>query len=461
MRDQELGHVSTLISRDRLARSGTITVGFDMPVPVSDRWSTQIRTALRARIRRSSINIRLPAISRGRLGRIMFASAVLVAGGAIYVPQLLYTTSSEAILNARVITLDAPIDGHIVNPPPPEGTVVPANTSLLTIANPNIDASHLSALEAERTKASSELNAARQLTTTLDTELARLDKQMSSFRTATVERLGLSARQAQADAVAARASAVEAEHNAERKRALRDSATVSLADADRAEQAATRTAATAESARLAAERLAGELAAARQGVYISEDRNDVPYSEQRTDEFRVRRAEAAAQENSLAARIAQLDKQVADEQARVKRLSAADVHAPVSGVVWRPLITTGSPVGRDSEMLTLIDCSEIYATATLSGRRFDDLRPGGAATVRLLGSDIDYAATIVDVRAMRRSDAEERFAAPLPALDGKRILAIVKLNDPRGLASDKYCNVGRRIEVRFAAPSTMTPPHVG
>jgi hypothetical protein len=68
--------------------------------------------------------------------------------------------------------------------------------------------------------------------------------------------------------------------------------------------------------------------------------------------------------------------------------------------------------------------------------------------VHLLSSDARYAGTVVDVRAMQRS--EERFAAPLPKLDGRQILAIIRLDDPRALASEKYCNVGRRVEVRFA-----------
>jgi multidrug resistance efflux pump len=224
---------------------------------------------------------------------------------------------------------------------------------------------------------------------------------------------------------------------------------MSAADIDQAEQAAIRTEANAQRARFAAERLAEELAAARRGLYISEDRNDVPYSQQRADEYRLRKAEAEAQAKALTARLTQLDEQLGAEQARAKRLASTELRAPTPGVVWRPLVTAGSAVARDAEMLTLIDCSEIYATATFSGRRFDDLRPGGHAIVHVLGAETDYAGTVVDVRAMERSAAEERFAAPLPRLGERQILAIIRLDDPKGMASEKYCSVGRRIEVRF------------
>src|SRR5262245_54713927 len=49
-------------------------------------------------------------MTRTGLLRISLGVAILVAATAIYTPALLYTTSSEAILNARIITLGAPID---------------------------------------------------------------------------------------------------------------------------------------------------------------------------------------------------------------------------------------------------------------------------------------------------------------------------------------------------------------
>jgi hypothetical protein len=56
---------------------------------------------------------------------------------------------------------------------------------------------------------------------------------------------------------------------------------------------------------------------------------------------------------------------------------------------------------------------------------------------------------VVDTRATQGSHAEERFAAPLPKLDERQILAILRLDDTQALGSQKYCNVGRRVEVRF------------
>ncbi len=385
--------------------------------------------------------------SFGQITRIGLAVSLLVAGIAIYGPPLLYTTSSEAVLNARVITIAAPIEGHITTAPPPEGTAVNVGAPLLAIENPTVDRGRLDDLEAARTRTAEDLAGARHLVETLATQTDSLGQQMSDYLAATVTRLALEQKEAQADAQAAEASAVEARHNYQRKRALPPSTVVSLADLDQANQAAIRTQAVAERSRFTAQRLNAELEAAQHGILVGTDRNDVPYSEQRLDEFRLRKAEAEAQAATLTARLAQLEQQLSVERVRTANLSAIQLKAPQSGVVWRPLVANGSTVARDSDLMTLIDCSELYVTATFSSGQFDNLRPGRSAVVRLSGTGIDYPATVVDARAMQGSAGTERFAAPLPKLADRQVLAVLRLDNPEPLASTKYCDVGRRVEV--------------
>ena len=271
---------------------------------------------------------------------------------------------------------------------------------------------------------------------------------MVAYRAATVSRLEFVARESEAEAAAARATAAGLGAELERERALGEYA--SRAVLDMAEKAAAGAEARSKGAEVAARRTTQELDAARRGIYLAHDRNDVPYSQQRTDELLVRIAEASAQEATLSARLTQLDQQVAEETARVGRLAHAEVGAPTAGVVWRPLVTAGSTVARDAELMTLIDCSNLYVTATFSGRRFDELRPGGQAIVRLLSSDARYTGTVVDVRAMQRSAAEERFAAPLPKLDRGQILAIIRTRRPESVDVGEIlqCGAPRRGALR-------------
>jgi multidrug resistance efflux pump len=394
------------------------------------------------------LGIRWPSLN-GRYLRIGLGIALLLAGASIYAPEILYTASSDAIVNARIVTISAPIEGRVAAAPPTEGTVVAANASLLTIENPTADRSRLDELESGRDKARNELVGLRRLADMLDRELKSLDQQVSAFQAATVSRLESVAGENRAEAEGLRATAAAAQHEYDRKRLLLNAGIVSAAVLDHVEQAAARTRADAERAALAAKRGAQELASARNGVYVGQDRNDVPYSQQRADEVRMRRAEIEAQAAALAAHLSQFDQQIAAETERTGRLSSAELRAPTAGVVWRPRVVASSAVARDAELLTLIDCSSLFVTATFSGRRFDDLRYGEPATVRVIGSDAEYAGTVVDVRAMESADREERFAAPLPKLGARQVLAIIRLDNAQAMALGNYCNVGRKVEVRF------------
>jgi multidrug resistance efflux pump len=389
------------------------------------------------------------AARRGQALRIGIGAALLAAGATLYAPDILYTTSSEAVINARTITVAAPIDGRVTAAPPAEGTSVAAGASLLRIDNPVVDRSRLGELEATRTRTQAELDGSKQLIETLQQQIAALDAQAAVYRDAAANRLDLAAREAQADLTAAQAAATEADRMLSRKQALAAAGWLAAADLDTAQKQAAGADANAQRAELAVKRLADERDAAMHGIFVTDNTNGAPYAQQRTDEFRLRLAEAQAQTGAAQARLTQIDSEITAEQTRVEHLSTAEVKAPFAGVVWRPDVTTGSAVGHDGKLMTLIDCSSLFVTASFSSRQFDNLHPGATAIVRLADTGAEYAGTVVDVRAMRGTENSDHFAAPLPQLSERQVMALVRLDDPAAMAGEKYCNVGRRVEIRF------------
>ena len=433
------------------ARLALSDVGF--VAPANDDTATDRLAAIWRRI----------AVRRGQLLRVGIGASLLAAGAALYAPDILYTTSSQAVLNARTITIAAPIDGRITAAPPAEGTSVAAGASLLRIDNAVVDRSRLGELTATRTRSQAELDASAQLIQSLQQQIAALDAQAAAYREAATNRLDLATREAQAELTAAQASATEADHMLARKQALATTGVISGADLDIAQRQAATTAANAERAGLAVKRLADERDAAQRGIFVTDNTNGTPYAQQRTDEFRLRLAEAQAQAGAAKARIAQLDGEIVAEEARVAHLATAELKAPTAGVVWRPDVTTGSAVGKDGKLLTLIDCSSLFVTASFASRQFDNLHPGAAATVRVADTGAEYPGTVVDVRAMRGAENGDHFAAPLPSLGEKQVMALVRLDDPSAMAGEKYCNVGRRVEIRFpntAAAKAAPAPSV-
>src|SRR4029079_4408252 len=76
------------------------------------------------------------------------------------------------------------------------------------------------------------------------------------------------------------------------------------------------------------ERFRQQLDAAKQGVFIGEARNDVPYSQQRIDEVTIQLAELEFREKDLKALIDQFETQRRDEHERNQTLSYASVRMP-------------------------------------------------------------------------------------------------------------------------------------
>jgi multidrug resistance efflux pump len=95
-----------------------------------------------------------PRASRGRRIRFALGWALLGISGWLGVswllsPSLWNITSSQAVVNARIMTLYSPIDGTMAQSPPPVGQAVAAGSPLLTIENPLADDSHLEELKTE------------------------------------------------------------------------------------------------------------------------------------------------------------------------------------------------------------------------------------------------------------------------------------------------------------------------
>jgi multidrug resistance efflux pump len=383
--------------------------------------------------------------------RLGIGAAILIGGAAIYLPQLIYAVSSYAIINARIVTVAATIDGRVVQPPPAEGSLVNPGTTLALLENRTVDRARLDELKASRTRALGEREAAEKLAGSLRGHLDQLTKQADTYRGAASARLDRVSGERRAELDAARAAMVEAQRDFERKRQLHANGYVSDAARIQSQQALARARAEVNRASIAVERSKDEAQRAHKGVFVSQEHNDVPYSQQRTDEVRMRLAEVEAQLATGKARIAELEEQIAAETRRLAELAAADVQAPTRGIVWRPLVVQGSTVSRDAEMLTLIDCSELYVTASFGAGRFDELRYGEKAEVRVLNSSLRLTGSVVEVRAVNRTDVRERFAALMPQLGEREVMAVIRLDRPADLSGEKYCNVGRRVEVRFAS----------
>lgn len=394
--------------------------------------------------------LRMPTVRSGQVLRVGFGASLLAIAGAVYGPNLIGTRSTDAIVNAPTIAVLSPIEGAAVDAPSSAGTAVHARDLLVEIRNPAIEGTSLSQLRTEARSLRERVPALEQLQADLTAQQNRLERDRRSLVVAVVARLEIVTKEGDAGAAAADAAATDADREWRRKQTLFASGAVSEPAVAMALNAAKRVRADAERAHHAADRMRQDLGAARGGVLVAEQPENT-YMKQRIDEIAIRRAELAAQLREARMRLAEIEGALPAEEATLRARSAARLVAPVEAIVWRPMTFAGGRVVPGVPVMTLIDCAERVVQAKLSGRRFEAVYPGMAATVRLLGSDRARRAVVRDRRGMGASEQSDRFAAPVPVVGKDEFLVTLTLLDDVDPSGDgaAFCNVGRSVDVTF------------
>ena len=288
-----------------------------------------------------------PPAKRGKTFRrtvkAALALAVALALGWTPLQRLLQTTSSEAAVNARLITLRAPIDGEISfqRQLVDAGTAVLAGEEILHIVNRRADRSRVDDLRRTIAGLESESVALEQRKQQLETLLEGLGKQRDAFQQGRIKQLTARIQELTSEIAAAQAQASEAADTLDRTQKLKSTGYQSQAALLRADRDQ-KMAANGEDA--LRHRLAGakvELDAARRGLFVGDSYNDIPRTAQRVDEITQLVIDVAGQLAERKSRISQLSSELTDEQKRFADLSSASIVAPVPGRVWEVLTANG------------------------------------------------------------------------------------------------------------------------
>jgi multidrug resistance efflux pump len=384
--------------------------------------------------------------SHRRLSKAAIALLILVVVGWIPVRSLLETTSTEATVNARLITLRAPIEGQ-VEPAPGglnAGTELVARQAALRIVNRRADRGRLDDLRRLIDQLENEREGVVTRITELSVLQADLSKQVRSFQDGRQRQLIERAAELASELAAANANREAAAKGLARVEPMAVSGSVSKATLEKYTRDArvTSEAYVAIEHRLAA--LQVELQAAQQGTFIGDTYNDRPRSSQRGDEVGQLIGELTANLRERDARIFSLHKELGDETKRHTQNSEAELAAPVAGRVWEILTAPGESVVRGQELIRLLDCSGVVVTATVSESVYNRLHIGQSATFRLRGEQTTHAGQIVGLTGV--ASAPANLAIQPSALAKEPYRVTVKLAESGEVGQ---CKVGRTGRVTF------------
>ena len=326
----------------------------------------------------------LSAIKRSTIVKSAVALLVALVLGWMPIQRMLLTTSAEAVINARVITIRTPISGD-VNAQPSRleaGAAVQAGEELLTIKNPRSDRSAVENLKRSVEQLTTNVAALQAKEAVLKRHHIALVAQNNRYQTGRVEALEKQLGEIDAQIAAAEAQHKEFEQALARGRVLVAKGVVAQSYLDKAvrdESTASQTI-----SQLRARRNAAEigLASARQGTFIMDGFNDTPQSAQRSLDVEVELADVQARLTGTTKELAMVKQDLIKEQQRDRELSTAVIRANISGRVWEVMTAPGEHVNAGQVLMRLLDCSGTIVTASVSERTFQKLTIGQHATFR-------------------------------------------------------------------------------
>jgi len=340
----------------------------------------------------SSIQDTPPADTQASLPRVHLRSErhlskrvlglMIVTGGTLGLLQnLLQTPGVEAAINARVITLRAPINGEVqAGPKQLEfATSIELGDILFRIINPRADRSRIDELtrkihqlKDERLGIEARLAGARLL-------LENLTEQTRLFVDSRILQLEARTDELRAELATVQAKNVEAKASHDRFKTLAGKGWLPKAQLDQAQRDRSIAEGLEAAAQKRLEAVSVELAAAKRGVFVGSSNNDRPHYMRHRDELEQ-------QVNTLAETLAERDRhlgrisdELGNEEARYSVLATAEMVAPARGIVWEILTAPKEQVHVGQDLLRVLDCGGGVVTAIIRGDLHKRLQIGSFA----------------------------------------------------------------------------------
>lgn len=381
-----------------------------------------------------------------RLGKVLLGAVAVAAFGLIPLRTLLQTSSVEAVVNARVMTLRSPIAGEVVALPADlaSSEVLPQGAALLRLVNPRADRGRLDTLEQAYSKLSGQREVMNAKLAAAQIAEADLDRQAEEFRLGRIDQL--TARTAELESLITVATARREEAIAARGRAegLARTGNVSTAEFDRLTREVTVATGTETAARHRLAATSVELAAARNRIFLGDSYNDRPSSVQRGDEIRQRIADLRSDLAGLETEAKQLGAALDKARTHFEAQSDIAMTLPVAGRIWETMVSPGEQVRLGQDLVRLIDCSTVIVTANVTESVYSRLTVGSSARFIPADGGKDLQGKVVNLTGLAIAAANLAIEPAALSKEPYRVTVSVP-----GLGTGQSCAVGRTGRVVF------------
>lgn len=391
-----------------------------------------------------------------RIFKAVAGVAIVAVFGWLPLQALWQTSSVEAVVNSRLVTLRAPIDGQVVSATrlSTERNVVEEGTVILRIVNSRGDRARLDELRRQRAKLENERPALAAKLASAQAAQKDLARQAAQFRDGRIRQLEARIAESESTIEALVARHEEASAAVERAASLVRSGSVSTVELGRLTRERTFAHNTELAARKRLDATRIELEAAREGTYLGDSYNDRPSSVQREEEMRQRVDTLNADLAQIDAEIGGLSSEIGSEEYRYNNLAEAIVKLPVTGRIWEIMTAAGEDVRAGQPLARVLDCSSTVVTANVTERVYNRLQIGAPARFRPADGSAEVAGTIVNLTGSAGAAANLAISPDALSKEPYRVTVAISQQD----AEAKDCKVGRTGRVIFeSAPAQANP----
>ena len=341
-------------------------------------------------------------VKKSTILKSALALLIAIILGGMPLQRLLATTSTEAIINARVIVVRAPIEGEVsVQSSILEvGREFRRGDELLTVRNPKSDQTSLDNLNRAKEQLKTTIAVLQEKKRVLESHRSSLAVQKERYRISRIEQLEKRINEIDAGIVGAKAQHEVAAKALARTRELFPKGAVSQAFFDKAvsdNSVASEAINGLRERRMATE---VELAAAQKGTFVSDGYNDTSESAQRGLDVELQLAETDSRLTGAINELAAVNRDIIKETKRYEALSTAVIRTNISGRVWEVMTAPGEHVNAGQELMRLLDCKSTIVTASVSETAYKKLKIGQRATFKPSDSGAEVSGWIVGLSGL-------------------------------------------------------------
>jgi multidrug resistance efflux pump len=377
--------------------------------------------------------------------KITAAASLLVAGGYAMLSERGYVVSENAVVSAYVTSLRMPIEGFISDINAGVGTSVEQGGALARVQNPRVDDQLLFNLRSQLKRLTSERAAVQAERVGLEQLRLQLEARSRDHAQASVNRIAALVEEAERTLAARVARRDQLQRDLTRKQSLAVSGAVSQSDLDRIRGEVDVVSREIDAQRAHTASLRTAASAVSRGVIAETGSNDVAYSAQRADEIAIRLVSLNRTASTLEAEAEETAERLAAEERRIALMTADNLKAPSSGMVWKLGTSNGERLGVGDTAAELVDCGSAFIVASIPQDRVPDVAIGSEARFRLSGEREDRLGLVLSVTGDAATSNDRNLAAvPLKTAVS---MATVRVAAPSSHNVAGECLVGRTARV--------------